>query len=135
MSKDGYVDIYDETPKSTEKKHESGFFGHKEPVRGRKWDHVREGDPVIMQSNGHVASSPWRTYIKSSMYGPAPSEDNRKVNEEFLQQQTPGFDRPWRGDMDGGNDPEKSLGLLNSKKRRRSLLKRWQVRIALQLAR
>jgi hypothetical protein len=130
VSLDGYVDTYDDSSHGiSEKKPEAGFFGPKEPVRGRKWDHARDGDPVIMQSGGPPASSPWRLYIKSSMYGPALSEDGKRVDEEFLEAQTPGYQKPWRGDLDGGNDPEKLSGLIHNKKQRRTLIKRWQVRV------
>lgn len=125
ISQDGYIDDYDDTPK---KPAETGFFGgHKEPVRGRKWDHARDGDPVIMQSGVQPNSSSWRTYIKSSMYGPQLNEDGERVDNEFLQQQNPGYHRPWRGDIDGGDDPEKLLpGLIHSKKQRRTFVKRLQ---------
>jgi len=129
MSQDGYIDNYDDASHGVGKKPETGFFGgHKEPVRGRKWDHARDGDPVIMQSGVLPTSSPWRTYIKASMYGPALDEDSKRVDEDFLHQQTPGYQRPWRGDLEGGNDPEKLSGLLHNKKQRRSLMKRVQVR-------
>ena len=127
MSQDGFIDTYEDLS-HTEKKPETGFFGgHREPVRGRKWDHAREGDPVIMQSGVLPTSSPWRTYIKSSMYGPAISEDAKQVDEEFLQQQTPGYQKPWRGDLEGNEDSEKLTGLLHLRKQRRSLIKRFQV--------
>lgn len=96
-------------------------------MKGRKWDHAREGDPVIMQSGVIQTSSPWRTYIKSSMYGPALDEDGKIVDAQFLQQQTPGYQKPWRGDMEGNDDPEKLSGLLHNKKQRRTLMKRFQV--------
>jgi hypothetical protein len=125
ISTDGYVDSYEETPK---KPAETGFFGgHREPVKGRKWDYAREGDPVIMQSGVQPNSSSWRTYIKSSRYGPPLHEDAEIVDNEFLQQQTPGYQKPWRGDLEGGDDPEKHIrGLIHSKKQRRTLLKHWQ---------
>jgi len=128
-SQDGYVDTYDDVAHGIAgKKPETGFFGgHREPVKGRKWDHAREGDPVIMQSGVIQTSSPWRTYIKSSMYGPALDEDGKIVDAQFLQQQTPGYQKPWRGDMEGNDDPEKLSGLLHNKKQRRTLMKRFQV--------
>jgi hypothetical protein len=93
-SQDGYIDTYDDASHGvSERKIETGFFGgHREPVRGRKWDHARDGDPVIMQSGVLPNSSPWRTYIKSSMYGPSLVEDGKRVNEDFLQKQTPGYE-------------------------------------------
>lgn len=129
VSQDGFVDTYDDASHGmSEKRAETGFFGGlREPVRGRKWDHAREGDPVIMQSGVLPTSSPWLSYIRSSMYGPALAEDNRRVTEEFLQQQTPGYQKPWRGDMGDNNDPETLSGLLHSKKQRRSLIQRLQV--------
>lgn len=128
QSQDGYVDTYEDASLGMNgKKQETGFFGvHREPVRGRKWDHARDGDPVIMQSGVHPTSSPWKTYIKSSMYGPALTEDGKRVDEDFLQRQTPGYEKPWRGDLEGADDPETLIGLLHSKKQRRSLLKRFQ---------
>lgn len=60
------------------------------------------------------------------MYGPAVNEDSERVDPKFLQQQTPGYQNPWRGDVDGGSDPEKFSGLLHSKKQRRSFLQRLQ---------
>jgi hypothetical protein len=127
MSQDGFVDTYDDVSHGVpEKKAETGFFGgHKDPVKGRKWDHAREGDPVIMQSL--PTSSPWRMYIKSSMYGPALDEDGKKVDEEFLQQQTPGYQKPWRGDQESSSDPEKFASLLHNKKKQRSMIQRVQV--------
>ncbi|CZR62254.1 uncharacterized protein PAC_12151 [Phialocephala subalpina] len=124
VSMDGYVDDYDD---EISKKPETGFFGgHKEPVKGRKWDHAREGDPVIMQSGVQPNSSSWRTYIKASMYGPALNEDGERVDHEFLQQQQPGYQKPWRGDLEGGDDPEKLSGLLHNKKQRKTFIKRLQ---------
>lgn len=129
MSQDGYVDIYDDAADGmTEKRAETGFFGgHREPVKGRKWDHARDGDPVIMQSGLLPTSSPWRTYIKASMYGPAMSEDGERKDDTFLRQQTPGYEKPWRGDLEGNDDPDTLSNLLHNKKRQRSLVKRFQV--------
>jgi hypothetical protein len=135
VSHDGYVDTYDDADThGTERKHDTGFFGvHREPVKGRKWDHAREGDPVILrapaQQNGSSsASSSWNSYIRSSMYGPAPSDHGERVDESFLEQQTPGYQRPWRGDLEkASEDQEKLSGLLHSRKRRKTFLKRIQV--------
>lgn len=133
VSQDGFVEL-DES--SHEKRPDNtGFFGgHREPVRGRKWDHAREGDPVIMQSGVLQKSSPWRSYIKSSQYGPPISADSQladsqQVDEDFLREQTPGYEKPWRGDVEDGDDPENLAGLLRNKKRRRTFMKRLQVSI------
>ena len=126
VSQDGYIDTYDD---DLDKKHETGFFGvHREPVKGRKWDHAREEEPVIMKPQGSSGSSSWNSYIRSSMYGPAVAEDGERVDESFLEQQTPGYVRPWRGDLEKGReDSEKLTQLLHSKKMRRTFVQRWQV--------
>jgi hypothetical protein len=61
------------------------------------------------------------------MYGPALCEDGKRVDEDFLQLQTPGYQKPWRGDLEGNDDSEKLTGLLHSRKQQRSLIKRLQV--------
>jgi hypothetical protein len=127
VSQDGFVDEYEEQSTRLNEKPETGFFGSREPVKGRKWDFARDSEPVIMQSGVLPTSSQWQTYIKSTMYGPGPMEDGKIVSEDVLRTQTPGYLKPWRGDLDGANDLEKGSGLLHSKKKRHSLLKRWQV--------
>lgn len=125
-SQDGYVDTYDDA--LLEKKPETGFFGgHKDPVKGRKWDHARNGDPVVVQSGDLPKMIPWRTYVKSSMYGPPLGEDAKHVNNEFLQQQTPGYEKPWRGDIEGNEESETFVAFLHNRKRQRTLIQRLQV--------
>jgi hypothetical protein len=60
------------------------------------------------------------------MYGGL-DEPGMRVDEEFLQQQTPGYQKPWRGDLEDHADPESLAGLLQSKRQRKSFLKRLQV--------
>ncbi|KAH9221330.1 hypothetical protein DL95DRAFT_328020 [Leptodontidium sp. 2 PMI_412] len=126
-SHDGYVETIKEGSIGKGKKPETGFFGgHREPVKGRKWDHVRDAEPVIMQGGDVPTASPWVPFIKSSMYAPSPYEDRKIVTPEFLQQQTPGYERPWRGDMEQGEGSEKFSALMYSKKKQKSLLVRFQ---------
>jgi hypothetical protein len=62
------------------------------------------------------------------MYGPTQAEDGERVDESFLEQQTPGYERPWRGDLEKGReDPDKMTQLLHSKKSRKTFAKRLQV--------
>lgn len=129
ISTDGYVDDYEDVPHGPNaKKPHAGFFGNKEPVRGRKWDHARDGEPVIVQANipGAGQVSPWAIFAKSTMYGPEPGEETHRVDEQFLIDQTPGYYRPWVGDLDGGNDEEKLSGILHSKKQRKNFMERVQ---------
>ncbi len=85
-----------------------------------------------MQSNGQLSpalNSPWRDFIKASLYGTSPTEE-QTINPEFekiLQDQTPGYDRPWRGDLDGAHDREKLGGLYYSKRQRKTFIQRMQV--------
>lgn len=129
VSKDGWVDDDDKSsPGVAGKTPERGFFGgSKEPVRGRRWDHVRDRDPVISRAAAPQPASPWRTFVKASTYGHSVDEDARIVDVKLLNEQTPGYDRPWRGDVEG-DDPEKALGIFHSKKRRRLWYERLQVR-------
>jgi len=124
-SQDGYVDSDEDISGETQAKSpERGFFGGpKEPDKGRKWDHARQGDPVILQAG---VSSPWKTFVRSSMYGPEIDEDGRRVDESFLGKQTPGYVQPWRGDIEGGH-PEKPLSLTRRKLRQRMWYQRIQV--------
>lgn len=62
------------------------------------------------------------------MYGPAPNEEGKIVDPEFLKELAPGYEKPWRGDLEG-DDAENGLGLLHRKGvRRRVWYKRVQVR-------
>ncbi|RFU35707.1 hypothetical protein B7463_g675, partial [Scytalidium lignicola] len=127
VSQDGYIDNYDDVSHGTEGRKETGFFGvgHREPERGRKWDHARDRDPIIVRAPA-AQSSTWRTYVQASMYGPSLEEAGEKVEPGFLEQQTPGYQRPWRGDISSADGSENALGYLHSKKKRRTLARRIQ---------
>lgn len=64
--------------------------------RGRKWDHLRSAEPVIVPrySRATPDSSPWRSYLQSSRYGRLPNEDSAIVDPEVLDKLQPGFNRP-----------------------------------------
>ena len=116
VSKDGYID-QDEASEAAKSARERTLFGTtREPVKGRKWDHARDNDPVILQYHGGNARR-WSSFVKASMYGPGTGDDSERVEQAFLEGQTPGYAQPWRGDAPG-EDPEKALGLLHSKKKR-----------------
>jgi hypothetical protein len=124
-SKDGWSDDVEDPIQP----HERGLFGGpRAPERGRKWDHVRESEPVITRVAPSQSGSQWKTFVQSSMYGPALGEESEVVDEKFLAAQTPGYFKPWVGDIEG-DDPEKSLGIFQSKKRRRLWYQRLQVSI------
>lgn len=125
MSRDGY-ESEEDTNNSVARIPERGLFGGaREPIRGRKWDSVRGAEPVIVQSvDPHAAKSWVSTMVRSSMYGPYPKEDAQRVDIAFLNAQTPGYSKPWRGDRE---DPEKGPGFLHNKKTRKIWYQKLQV--------
>ncbi|KAL2137252.1 hypothetical protein VTI74DRAFT_6463 [Chaetomium olivicolor] len=63
--------------------------------RGRKWDHLRSAEPVIVQRYSRTASgSPWRSFVLSSRYGRLPDEEAQIVDPEELDRLQPGFNGP-----------------------------------------
>lgn len=127
VSHDGYIEEYDEAAHGLVEKTGTGFFGgHRDPVKGRKWDHARDAEPVIVRLV-NSKSSPWSTFVKSSLYGRASGEDSKIVSYDYLQNQTPGYEKPWRGDLESNDDPQSISGLLHNKKQRRTFIQRMQV--------
>lgn len=123
-SQDGFIDR-DDVSEVVKGGRERTLFGTpRVPVKGRKWDHAREDDPVILQQQSGN-SRHWSGFAKASMYGPGADEEGETVSPEFLDEQTPGYSQPWRGDVPG-EDPEKALGLLHSRKKRLLWYKRAQ---------
>ncbi|AEO70904.1 89388d7a-731a-41cd-b2be-a899206995c0 [Thermothielavioides terrestris] len=63
--------------------------------RGRKWDHLRSAEPVIVPQYGRAApDSPWRSYVQSCRYGRLPNEEAQIVDPEVLDKLQPGFQGP-----------------------------------------
>ncbi|KAG4028889.1 hypothetical protein MFRU_018g00020 [Monilinia fructicola] len=130
ISLDGYVDSDDDTYNAvSDKKVETGFFGGlREPVRGRRWDHARDAEPVILRSGILPNAAVWRTFIKASTYGAPEGEDRKLVDQDFLNNLTPGYDRPWCGDLEKGEggDDDNITSLIYNKKKRATFVKRVQ---------
>ncbi|KAF7863203.1 hypothetical protein EAF04_007286 [Stromatinia cepivora] len=130
ISLDGYVDSDDDTYNAiSDKKVETGFFGGlREPVRGRKWDHARDAEPVIVRSGILPNAAVWRTFIKASTYGIPEGEEHTLVDQAFLNNLTPGYDRPWCGDLEKGegDDDDNITSLIYNKKKRETFIKRVQ---------
>lgn len=131
ISLDGYVDSDDDTYNAiSDKKVETGFFGGlREPVRGRKWDHARDAEPVIVKSGVQPNAAVWRTFIKASSYGVPEREDRKLVDQSFLDNLTPGYNRPWCGDLEKGegDDDDNITSLIYNKRKRETFLRRVQV--------
>jgi len=63
--------------------------------RGRKWDHLRSAEPVIVpRYNRTTPDTPWRGYVQSSRYGRLPNEDAEIVDPEVLDKLQPGLNDP-----------------------------------------
>jgi len=128
VSRDGWVDD-DDAESSTlpvERTPERNLFGAiQKTERGRKWDHARSGAPIILQQSGSDQSS-WIPFIKASMYGPAPNEPGQRVEPEFLRGLTPGYEKPWIGDLEE-QEGKNALGLSQKHRRRRVWYQRIQV--------
>lgn len=63
--------------------------------RGRKWDHLRSAEPVIVPRYSRAnPDTPWRSYLQSSRYGRLPNEEAEIVDPEMLEKIQPGFNNP-----------------------------------------
>ncbi|KAK0629647.1 hypothetical protein B0T17DRAFT_615397 [Bombardia bombarda] len=63
--------------------------------RGRRWDHLRSAEPVIIHRYTHTtANSPWRGFVQSSRYGHIPGEESEIVDPEMLEKLQPNFNNP-----------------------------------------
>ncbi|KAM7193185.1 hypothetical protein V8F20_008532 [Naviculisporaceae sp. PSN 640] len=63
--------------------------------RGRKWDHLRSAEPVIVHRYARSTSnSPWLDFVHSSQYGRIPGEDNEILDPEVLDKLQPNFNSP-----------------------------------------
>lgn len=63
--------------------------------RGRKWDHLRSAEPVIVPRYSRATpNSPWRSYLRSSQYGHLPNEESQIVDPGVLKELQPTFDYP-----------------------------------------
>jgi hypothetical protein len=91
----------------------------KSEKRGRKWDHLRSAEPVIV--SGYKAraqpSSPWHTFVRSSQYGHLPHEEAHILDVEELNKLQPGFNDP--NDLPRSLEPKRT-----TKARRQALYKR-----------
>ncbi|KAL1843327.1 hypothetical protein VTJ49DRAFT_2144 [Mycothermus thermophilus] len=83
--------------------------------RGRKWDHLRSAEPVIVpRFSRAMADSPWRGYVNSSRYGRLPNEESEIVDPDVLEKLQPGFNDPvdlpqLRAAYGGGSDTRRNV--------------------------
>lgn len=69
-------------------------------MRGRRWDHLRSAEPVIVPGYAPVIAQsdvPWREFLHSSAWGHTPGEDSEVVDQDYLEKLQPNFGRPPAG--------------------------------------
>lgn len=63
-------------------------------IRGRKWDHLRTAEPVILSGYDAVTAQrreAWRDFVQSSRWGRSPNERSHIVDPEKLDELQPGL--------------------------------------------
>ncbi|KAK7432683.1 hypothetical protein QQZ08_000893 [Neonectria magnoliae] len=68
-------------------------------MRGRKWDHLRSNEPVIVSgfqpaTRSTQPSLAWQTFVQSSAYGHMPNENSAVVDVDVLDKLQPNFGNP-----------------------------------------
>ncbi|KAI2635981.1 hypothetical protein GGS21DRAFT_514003 [Xylaria nigripes] len=98
VSKDGYVDWVDEKDGRVSKL--PVFLRKRADRPGRRWDHLRTAEPVIMGLGYRAPDEDpydrWRDFIQSSSYGQDPNDRYEVVSHDVLDQLMPGLDGPVR---------------------------------------
>lgn len=95
VSRDGFV--YENSPAveanhSARQKVRQAFMGKYAAERGRRWDHLRSAEPVIVPRYSRATpSSPWHGFLQSSRYGHIPGEESEIVDPEVLDKLQPNF--------------------------------------------
>ncbi|KAM3531637.1 hypothetical protein NHJ13051_000702 [Beauveria bassiana] len=106
VSRDGYIDIEDLSLGPAQKVR--GRIPHllrhgRASMRGRKWDHLRSAEPVIVARHHPSPWQPkatWHDFIASSTWGRSPNERSQVVAPEFLDDLYPNFNRQTALDLD-----------------------------------
>ncbi|KAI1176774.1 hypothetical protein F4777DRAFT_545107 [Nemania sp. FL0916] len=98
VSKDGYVEWVDEKHGRVSKL--PVFLRKRADRPGRRWDHLRTSEPVIMGLGYRAPDEDpydrWRDFIHSSSYGRASHDQYEVVSQAVLDQLMPGLDAPVR---------------------------------------
>ncbi|KAI1828458.1 hypothetical protein F4861DRAFT_487591 [Xylaria intraflava] len=101
ISKDGYVDWVDEKHGRVSKL--PVFLRKRADRPGRRWDHLRTAEPVIMGLGYRAPDEDpyhrWRDFINSSSYGQDPGDRYEVVDHDVLDQLMPGLDEPVRAPL------------------------------------
>ncbi|KAI0428297.1 hypothetical protein F5Y09DRAFT_313529 [Xylaria sp. FL1042] len=101
VSKDGYIDWVDE--KYGRVSRLPVFLRKRADRPGRRWDHLRSAEPVIMGLGYRAPDEDpydrWRDFIHSSSYGQDSNDQYEVVSQETLDQIMPGLDNPVRSPL------------------------------------
>ncbi|KAF4513687.1 hypothetical protein G6O67_000928 [Ophiocordyceps sinensis] len=65
-------------------------------MRGRKWDHLRSAEPVIVAGYSPATAQPalaWHEFLHASAWGHIPNEESEVVDYEVLKKLQPSFNR------------------------------------------
>ncbi|KAF4587247.1 DEHA2D15422p-like protein [Ophiocordyceps camponoti-floridani] len=98
VSKDGFVD-WDDPQLGPAKDARSGVphflrYG-RASKRGRRWDHLRTAEPVIISGHRLATSQPsptWKEFLDASSWGHIPNEKSEVVDYDVLKKMQPSFD-------------------------------------------
>ncbi|RDA82788.1 hypothetical protein CP532_0856 [Ophiocordyceps camponoti-leonardi (nom. inval.)] len=98
VSKDGFVDWDD--PHLGPAKDPRAKIPHflrygRASMRGRKWDHLRTSEPVIISGYRPAtaqATPSWKEFLHASSWGHMPNEDSQVVDYDVLKTMQPSFD-------------------------------------------
>ncbi|KAH6607701.1 cullin 1 [Trichoderma cornu-damae] len=99
VSQDGFVSWEDPElgPPQDERGRIPHFFKYgRASARGRKWDHLRSAEPVIVSSHPSAFRQPpisWGEFIRSSAWGRPPHERSEIIDIEALNQLQPNFNK------------------------------------------
>lgn len=100
VSKDGFVDWND--PLQGQGKNAKGGIPHilrygRASRRGRRWDHLRSAEPVIVPGYKPAVGQPsvaWQDFVHSSAWGHLPNEESQVLGQEAFDKLQPHFNRP-----------------------------------------
>ena len=85
---------------------------------GRRHDHERSSEPVVLRSTLSEHASKWQSYARASKYGHAADETSRIVDEEWLRTEYPDLEKPWNANGENAKPQDKGFWLFDSQKRR-----------------
>ncbi|OAA47829.1 hypothetical protein NOR_02319 [Metarhizium rileyi] len=99
VSKDGFVAWDDPSlgPAQSARARIPHFLRYgRASMRGRKWDHLRSNEPVIVSNYRpapNQSATSWHDFLRSSSWGRTPNEESQVVDPRVLDQLQPTFNK------------------------------------------